>query len=67
MSPKEIITALQDGGSTELEIARATGTSQATINRIKRGSISKPNYEIVAALIGFYEEKKAASSTERAA
>lgn len=55
MNPKDAISALQKSGWTETMIANAVGTSQPTINRIKRGAM--PGYDIGAAIVALARQE----------
>lgn len=49
MKPSEAIAALIERGLTEAAIAAQVGTTQSTINRIRRGQ--QPSYDLGKALI----------------
>lgn len=55
MTPSQAIQSLLDAGCTEAGIAKAVGTSQPTINRIKKGSA--PRYEVGARLMALTPEE----------
>lgn len=50
MTPSEAVQILSASGLSEAAIATAAGTSQPSINRIKRGAVS-PGYQVGKALV----------------
>lgn len=50
MTPTEAVHALLASGQSETDIAKAAGTTQPTVNRIRRGAMT-PSYPIGKVLV----------------
>jgi len=55
LEPADLIDALQARGMTQAEIAEMTGSTQATICRIRTQRIKKTSYQVGRALHQLYE------------
>lgn len=54
----ELVRALQHQGMTQAEIAELTGTTQATISRLRTKQIAQPSFALGVALHQLYLRMK---------
>lgn len=62
MTPATAIQTLLASGWTEAKIAAEVGTTQPTINRIKRGAT--PSYDVGAAVVALAQTAPAAQEAD---
>ena len=58
LQPDEMILDLVQAGISEQEIAYAIKVSQPTVNRIKKGIITNPRFQIYVALTNYHRKHK---------
>lgn len=56
------LNGLAERGWSETKIAQEVGTTQPTINRIKKGKTRSPSYEVGAGILSLHASRRAPPS-----